>query len=313
MVAGGDPKTLPEGSLERLVWQVLPDRAEEVISLAEEFGRAPGVSIDAFLASPSRAERYRDLGKLLVALAVGRNEDERNLKRKLKRNEAGYETIGWVDYDWLSVLFRAMDDGFKTFGQNEVAFVTFNYDRSIEHTLTNALVSKYGVSPAEAWSQIKKIPVHHVYGSLGNYNPEEPGEGHRPYRPVTSREEAETAAQSIRLIAEERMEGSDSHRTARHLIGHAERVFVLGFGFDEANCKLLGVAGRSAFQRSQVVRCTSLGMEDGEVSLASFRMKHAFAYRRKPGPDGTDSEREPPVFESTDCKTMLRKYVWALM
>jgi hypothetical protein len=63
---------------------------------------------------------------------------------------------------------RSVDD-FIT--NNQVSFVTFNYDRTLEHFLCVRIANTYGIALPLAWESVKKIPIVHVYGSLGEFSP----------------------------------------------------------------------------------------------------------------------------------------------
>jgi hypothetical protein len=75
-----------------------------------------------------------------------------------------------VDDDWMSLVFSQMAEDAATvgaFARNPVSFITFNYDRYLEHRLVRGLVARYNVGEQEAWDAIRRFQFVHVYGSLG--------------------------------------------------------------------------------------------------------------------------------------------------
>jgi hypothetical protein len=81
-------------------------------------------------------------------------------------NEGTFDTAG---EDWYTYLIARMTDGtpFEEFGSNQVSFVTFNYDRSLEHYLATTLRFRSGKPIQEVAEALKRIPVIHVHGNLG--------------------------------------------------------------------------------------------------------------------------------------------------
>lgn len=199
-------------------------------------------SIDSFLATHASRTGYPELGKLAVAYSLLPLE----FKQKFARG---------ADGDWMSYLFEHMLHGclnsMEDFvANNDVSFVTFNYDRTLEHFLANRLRNTYGVDTGKAWDEAKMIRIVHVYGSLGEFSP---SLTHRPVRstPVELFElgpppgtgpftptEIKQASESIRLMYEDRSNQSGVTE-AKELIRAAKCVCFLGFGFDPDNVERL--------------------------------------------------------------------------
>ena len=66
-------------------------------------------------------------------------------------------------------LAGKLDSTFEEFGNNKLSIVTFNYDRSLEHYLLNSLMTLHGKTRDECAQALKKIPIVHVYGQLGEH------------------------------------------------------------------------------------------------------------------------------------------------
>jgi hypothetical protein len=78
-----------------------------------------------------------------------------------------------LEDNWYFYLYNRMVEGFKTtdsyklFGDNKVTFVTFNYDRSLEHYFFECLRNTFRKVPETALvEQMNRIKIHHVYGQV---------------------------------------------------------------------------------------------------------------------------------------------------
>ena len=127
-----------------------------ITDLYEGLVHADPLSIDAFL---ERRIKYIHLGKLAIAFTLIPKEIETKLFNR--------KSLHWYQYlsDNLSQNAFSPED----FGNNQLAIITFNYDRSIEHYLYTRFQHTYGLKDdkEKCAEIIKKIPIIHVYGSLG--------------------------------------------------------------------------------------------------------------------------------------------------
>jgi len=134
--------------------------------------------------------------------------------------------------NWYQHLFKHLNCRFEEFGENALAIVTFNYDRSLEEFLYQVLQNRYGKDPQLTAEAVMRIPIVHVHGSLGNL-PWQASDG-RPYASDLSLEQIRSAASSIKIIHENG--GDDSEfRRASDLLTQASHIVFLGFGYHETN------------------------------------------------------------------------------
>jgi hypothetical protein len=119
------------------------------------------LSVDAFL--ETRPDLV-DMGKRAIAcgLIPYEKEDELFLPSDLVNQGPR----------WYQLLLAELGNDFETFAQNRLSVLTFNYDRSFEHFLVVVLSRKYNLPRSRAWQEVKRIPIHHLYGSLGAYEPD---------------------------------------------------------------------------------------------------------------------------------------------
>lgn len=179
-------------------------------------------SIDAFV--ENRAE-FLDVGKALIAYYLIRCEQE-----------AGLYASG-IKGDWYQYLFEMMlSDGFDSFTENKLSVVTYNYDRSFEYCLFEALRSRYGRDPTECADKVRSIPIIHVHGKLGAL-PELDGEG-RHYEEKTDEPYLRLAIKGIRIVSEP-IDDDPVFADAHAVLKQAEIVIFLGFGYLPENIERL--------------------------------------------------------------------------
>jgi hypothetical protein len=156
--------------------------------------------------------------------------------------------------DWYQYVFARMDAPFAEFGKNQVSFVTFNYDRSLEHFFRTALANAYGKSVGEATELLKQIPIIHVHGLLGALS----GQGApatRPYSEKYTTRDVRCAMDAL-VIMSEADGDSTTFTAARAEMESASRVYFLGFAYHPSNMNRLRV---SAYQ-NKIAGGTSLGL-----------------------------------------------------
>ena len=183
-------------------------------------------SIDSFLRTYANTISFPEIGKLAVAMILSPLELQRSWgKDDLPKG------------DWLTYLFEAMykdcHASINDFISNNknVSFVTFNYDRTLEHFMTIKLANTYDTSREEAWNRVKAWNnIIHVYGSLGAFGVQDLDQAFDPKDPTAYKR----SVSSIRLMYEDRQE-EQTIAAAKASIEQAHTVIFLGFAFDVDN------------------------------------------------------------------------------
>ncbi len=152
-------------------------------------------SIDLFL---SRNVGFENVGKYSIVL---------NILAAEARSKFGIDLDNSAD-DWVSYLYERMTDdlidlsSFGRFSENKTRFITFNYDRSLEHFLFTSLRHSFNdASDEDIEEQVKKIRIDHVYGSVGPLPWQ--GDG-RQYSSGYGWNDIKNLAKSIKLMHQER-------------------------------------------------------------------------------------------------------------
>lgn len=160
-----------------------------------------------------------------------------------------YELESVLEGNWLEELFRQMtldlhyQDGYKEINNNKITFITFNYDRTIDHFLFKRIKEQYGVNDSKSQTTLEGINTIHVYGKIANllwqsYDPmlNYGGEGSRPIGDYSFE-----LSENIDLIREENnVRELKTYRKIRKRLKNAERLYILGFGYYDYNIKVLG-------------------------------------------------------------------------
>jgi len=196
--------------------------SEEIERFRIEFQRSGRYSVDAFL--QNRAD-LSSLGRAIIAYQIMIKE----------RHEALYESS--ADADWYRHLVQKMDAPFENFHENNVAFITFNYDRSLEYYLVQHLAGSFGITEVAAFNEVSKLPLIHLHGDVGALPWSK--ENGRSYGGKIEIHELREWAKRIHIVHDELAEREANFIRAREMLQTYEMPVFLGFGFDRINCERL--------------------------------------------------------------------------
>lgn len=223
-------------------------RARDVELFRNELLFSGQSSVDAFL---ELRPEFTDVGKAAMAYLLIGAENESILWER-----------GPHDH-WINYLLGYMSCSFEDFGKNSVSFLTFNYDRSLEHYLHRALMSRYGKTSEECKVALDQIPIIHLHGRLG-YLPWQQKYG-RSYQPVVDAKTLEMCVSGIKIVHEETTDRDDDFKQARKLLTDAGRIYFLGFGFGSKNIERLEITNLE----SGKAWATGVGIEGRELSTTT--------------------------------------------
>ncbi len=189
-------------------------------------------TIDYFL-SNHPDQRYQGIQAILFSILY--------YERNSRFNYDSDENEG----DWYSHLIDNMmkDLGEKNpidnIGKNNIEFITFNYDRSLEYYLFNGLNSSFEQATYEnIKEQLNKIKIDHVYGKLGELPELQNNQNNLSlsYGDDISYSDIHNYMPNIKII-----EVLDKQKNFKKIIEDHKRIFILGFGFEETNIKNIGL------------------------------------------------------------------------
>jgi hypothetical protein len=226
-----------------------------------QFRDSRNTSIDLFL---SRNPEFSYFGKDAIILDLLESE----------KISLDHWYRGDISSDWYISIFNYMLEGltlpkdYLKFGDNKITFITFNYDRSLEHYLYTALLNSYSeAKPEEIKNIFDKINIYHVYGKLGDLF-WQIGDGNSSEtflnygRTDISYSVLEYFRNSIKTIPERipLVQNGDIYNAIRK----ANQIFFLGFSFGDENMDIL----KEAIERipqSTSIYSTVMGLSDKKI------------------------------------------------
>ncbi|MFN7754296.1 MAG: SIR2 family protein [Holosporales bacterium] len=202
------------------------------------------LNIDSFLLYN---DRYAPLAKTLIAdILLGCNDP-------LSKRPKDYDPEKWKkDNNWYRYLFHALTYGCKvdasdTSGKPDIedsiknlTIITFNYDTSLERYLRKAFqsVQAFAKRADDLMRLIKeKEKIYHVYGKLAD----EDFYDLSPDQQKAKRSDIVRASADIEVVDIDKQEKRKNNlkKATGDALKKAQRVVILGYGFDGENNKLL--------------------------------------------------------------------------
>jgi hypothetical protein len=155
-----------------------------------------------------------------------------------------------------------LDDALEEFPQNAVSFITYNYDRSLEHFLHTSLMNTYGKDEKNCAAVIAKMGIKHLHGRLG-YLPWQSDKNVIPFgAEIIDARTMDICQREIRIVHEDIADRDIDFNIARRMLHDAQRVYFMGFGYGAKNVE------RLMFDQgdSQTALGTAKGLTQKEVS-----------------------------------------------
>lgn len=198
---------------------------EKVVEFRNKLIGSKKSTIDSFL---ERNKGFINVGKLAIAQVLIPCEKMNSLNS--------------FNDNWYRELYKLMDVTFEDFDKNECKFVTFNYDRSLDCFLFDAVRNTYGnVNEQECVEKISRLLPVHLYGQLNVFPWQNINEG-RGYEKRCTPFLFKTIARNIKIVYDNvDMPNSPEFQIAYGLIADAEKIIFMGFGYDETNLKRLNI------------------------------------------------------------------------
>ncbi len=272
-----------------------PEAAEKFV---ERFDRSSTESVDLFL---SRNPALARIGKMAICTSILFGEQNSRFREHVKD----------PNQDWYFHLFSRLsrdlteEDGIQDFAKNNVAFITFNYDRSLEHFLYESVLNSFGgADTTTAGEQVEQLPIIHVYGTLAPLGWQDPEWKNRlEYGNYAALPQLNLPLLSDNLhIVHEKRENPNIEK-AREQISQADRIFFLGFGYAKENLEALGLPG--ILKPAQRVYGTAMGFTDKETRDMHSLLAGGLKYPQKPEED----TRGKVHLKNFDCVALLREFL----
>lgn len=257
---------------------------------SKEYNLARTEMIDYYLAT-IKDTTMQEVGKLGIALAIIDAEIES--AQKLPNF--------YSENDWFALLQQKMTFGFRNekdliraFGKN-FSFITFNYDRSLEHYFSESLKYRYQLEDTTVVEIMTGLKIEHVFGRLP-FLPLESGTNENKYGAFPSLELINKTKDSIKLLHERRYVNKE--RIVQFLNG-ADIIIFLGFGFAEENIKLLDL--KTNLRKSVQIFATAKDFSNYKIQSLSNRLLPKEV-------TGWSNERiflPKPIISNLSCRDLL--------
>ncbi len=188
------------------------------------FNKSHLASIDDFL---GKNPRYSEIGRMTIAAIL------MDYEARLVMNLRNANQENWYGFLWNQL---AGGHSWDELSFGKLSIITFNYDRTLEAFLLDAIQGSYGKTEKEASAKLRELTMLHAYGHLGTLV-----QGHPQFRAYASGITPEVVLQVsdwLKVIPETR-EDAPTFQQAQRLLRHADSICFLGFGFDSLNMKRL--------------------------------------------------------------------------
>ncbi len=197
------------------------------------------ISIDNYLNTHSHDEDIVMMGKFGITACI--LDAEAN--STLRSYDAAYH-MDFVDIpdSWHNTFCKMLTENARVGDLDwifdNVAIITFNYDRCIEHYLLAWLIKYMRIPYGEAAEICKRLPIFHPYGQVGLLPWQTTnGSGVRFGEPPTEDNIRQISSQ-IRTFTE-RVEDTGMLANMRGYLSRAEQVIFMGFSFGKMNMELM--------------------------------------------------------------------------
>lgn len=213
------------GSIKPILAEIDDALAMQLDEFLRELRAAHPDSIDAFL--EARHPQFEQVGKAVIAYHLMKNEHVKKLE-EVPREE-----------DWYQHLLYKMllTDGYDGIGFNQIAILTYNYDRSLEYAIFKMLRG-LGHSEEACRKGVEALYIRHLHGQIGCL-PELHDEGRR-YEPKVDAARLKLAMRGIQIVHEP-VENNRVFQDAHLYLRQAKHVIFLGFGYLERNVERLNL------------------------------------------------------------------------
>lgn len=269
---------------------------KELVRFSEVYSESHPTLVDYFLAK-TPIQKWKEIGKYGITLSL--------IEAEMKY--ASSSKFSYYDKDWFSILFdRMTSDILKQsdlvrFKENQVSFITFNYDRSLEMLFFETLKSNYDLDESKIYEMVSGINIFHAFGRMPLLQYEDKTKQFfHPFGSDITETLITNTLKNILTIHERKSELD----WINDEISKAKRIFFLGFGFADENINLLNMFNNILHNKTQII-ATSIGLSRQQTDRIT---KNMFPSVSKMVND--EKIRFPlPEFHSISCKELLSFYL----
>lgn len=235
------------------------------------------ISIDNFIDSHRNDDRVAFCGKLAITQCI--LEAETNSKLYVSPSNI-YNKLDFnaIEKTWFNAFFQLLTENCQKENLaarlQDIAVISFNYDRCLEHYLYLAFQNYYGISADESARSLASLEIHHPYGKVGALPWMSQSNGSIAYGATPNHQQLIEISKLLRTFTEGTDPSVSDIDSIRDTVANAERLLFLGFAFHRLNLELLFSGASSETTR---VFATALNISDSNC----FRIKDELANKAK--------------------------------
>lgn len=202
-------------------------------------------SIDNFINSHRDSKLIAQCGKIAISASILEAEKHSFLYFDTSNSYNRLEFSN-ISQTWFNSFFQLLTQNcqFHDLANrfSEVAVVSFNYDRCLEHFLFESIKNYYSANSNDAANLVSQLTIYHPYGTVGNLpwsNPESSNSSNISFGATPNAEQLILSANGIRTFTEGTDKSATNISELRTTVRSADKVVYLGFAFHQLNLQLL--------------------------------------------------------------------------
>lgn len=228
------------------------------------------ISIDNYIDAHKGNEKLELCAKLGIVQSILLSERGSHLFYDAINSERmDFEKLSSSWYSWfMQLLTEGISKSKLDRLFENVSFITFNYDRCIEHFLVNSIKNYYGLSGDAARDIANSLTILHPYGTVGRL-PWQKGNHHSvDFGGKINGPQILNASKQIKTFAERIEEGKELE-AIRSLVVEARRIVFIGFAYHKQNMDLLTPPKSS---EAQQVFATAMGISQSDCRVVQSQI-----------------------------------------
>lgn len=237
------------------------------VPFAQSIRHSMMVSTDEFLKNRLNQEKAEeaDFGKRLIAREILIAERKCEKQYFYEKNERQTKKYWLGNIDWIQHLLSRIDQQ-SNWEEilKQTVFLTFNYDRVLEHCIFLYLTSDKQYDVAAAHSFIKEMQIFHVNGFIGSLESV-------PFGEVENGKYQEIA-KGMETVWEKRKNRDESEKEKyQEFLKKAERVYFLGFSYIPDNLDSIGISRGAEIIHDAKIYATAMGLSpQNRLRISSY-------------------------------------------
>lgn len=232
------------------------------------------ISIDNYLHTHSEERKIVLMGKLAIAASIL----EAEAACAIRVEPHGEIKFGALTQTWHATFFRMLTEDVKKDAVEDIfeniVFVSFNYDRCIEHYIAEALRNYFLMPRVDAQKLALKLKVIHPYGQVGKLPWQVRNDGGVPFGLNYSPQILPSISDEIRTFTEQ-VEDDGRLVEMRSVLTEAEQIVCLGFSYGRMNLELLKV-GDNKKPYQGACYGASYGISKQNQAFLSYELRKVF-------------------------------------